>query len=117
MVRSEQVASLSLASARAEDFTAIAAITNYYIETTSIHFGYDPCTADDMRTLWEKTRERFPWLVTEDATIDQPSGPVVGYAKAGVWRERNAYAWTCEVGARAEPPPAVAPVAQGAAEI
>lgn len=85
--------------ARAEDFTAIAAITNYYIETTSIHFGYEPCTPEDLRQLWKRARDQHPWLVAEDSLIaDQKPGPVIGYAKSGVWRERNAYAWTAEVG-------------------
>lgn len=77
--------------ARAEDFVEIAAITNYYIETSAIHFGYDPCTADDLRRVWEKTPDKHPWIVAED-------GKVVGYAKSGVWRERAAYQWTAELG-------------------
>jgi phosphinothricin acetyltransferase len=85
--------------ARAEDFVEIAAITNYYIETTAIHFGYDPCTADDLRQLWEKTRAKHPWLVAEDAQVaPETPGRVIGYAKSGVWRERAAYQWTAEVG-------------------
>jgi phosphinothricin acetyltransferase len=76
----------------ADDFSSIASITNHYIATTSIHFAYDPVSAGDLRSTWEHGRERYPWLVTE------AGGEVVGYAKAGTWRERAAYAWTTEIG-------------------
>src|SRR6476620_3508830 len=72
----------------ADDFVSIAAITNHYIETTSIHFGYDPVSADQLRALWDRTRERYPWLVADAQTR------VVGYAKAGTWRDRAADQWT-----------------------
>lgn len=73
---------------RDADFDALAAITNHYIATTAIHFGYEAVTGDELRAAW---KERYPWLVADD-------GAVLGYAKAGVWRDRAAYQWTCEVG-------------------
>src|SRR3954471_1815304 len=79
--------------ARDEDFAQVAAITNHYIATTAIHFAYEAIPAADQRALWERTRDRHPWLVAVD-----DDGTVVGYAKSGVWRERAAYQWTCEVG-------------------
>jgi len=75
---------------RADDFVALTAITNHYIETTAIHFGYEPLAAGYLQEAWAHGRERYPWLVADD-------GEVVGYAKAGVWRDRAAYAWTTEV--------------------
>lgn len=78
---------------RDPDFEAIAAITNHYIATTSIHFAYEPTTADALRASWHAHRARFPWLV-----IEAPAGAVAGYAKAGPWRDRAAYAWTAETG-------------------
>jgi phosphinothricin acetyltransferase len=78
-------------SPRDEDFGALAEITNHYITSTAIHFGYDPVTGADLR---EQCRHgaRFPWLVAEEG------GVVVGYGKASVWRDRAAYHWTTEVG-------------------
>src|SRR5829696_3859195 len=73
---------------RDHDFDALAAITNHYIATTAIHFAYEAVTGPELRTAWKK---RYPWLVAE-------AGAVLGYAKAGVWRDRAAYQWTCEVG-------------------
>lgn len=83
--------------ARADDFEAIAAITSHYITTTSIHFAYEPVEPAELRGLWERTRDRHVWVVAEDAAPEL-TGAVVGYAKSGVWRERAAYAWTCELG-------------------
>jgi L-amino acid N-acyltransferase YncA len=83
---------MTIRAARDDDFETIAAITNHYIATTAIHFAYEPIAVADFRAMWQSYRERHPWLVIEKA------GRVVGYAKSGVWRERAAYNWTCEVG-------------------
>jgi len=74
-----------------DDFIAIASITNHYITTTAIHFAYEPITADYLLEQW-KSSDRYPWFVVGDRQ------GAVGYAKSGVWRERTAYSWTCEVG-------------------
>ena len=78
--------------AASPDFEAIAAITNHYIRTTSIHFGYEDVAASELRELWQTNVDRFPWLV---ADLD---GEIVGYAKAGTYRERQAYDWIVESG-------------------
>ncbi|MBL9150286.1 MAG: N-acetyltransferase [Phycisphaerae bacterium] len=74
------------------DWPAIADLTNHYIEHTAIHFGYDPVTPNELRELWWPKRDLYPFLVAADGTR------FLGYAKAGVWRERAAYKWTAEVG-------------------
>jgi phosphinothricin acetyltransferase len=76
--------------ARDDDFSTIASITNHYIATTAIHFGYDPVTGDELATAW-RGDDRHPWLVADE-------DGVVGYAKSATWRARAAYAWTAEVG-------------------
>ena len=83
---------MEIRAARDDDFDAIASITNYYIETSTIHFAYEPVTRASLHAAWHAGRERFPWVVAEDG------GAVIGYAKAGTWRDRAAYAWTAEVG-------------------
>ncbi len=83
---------MSIRPARADDFDRVAAITNHYIATTVIHFGYEPVTARELRATWEAARDQFPWLVSEENDV------VVAYAKAGVWRARAAYQWTAECG-------------------
>lgn len=78
-------------AAHADDFDAIAAITNHYIATSAIHFAYDPVAADDLRAAWHE-HPRHPFLVDDDGTR------ILAFAKAGPWRTRAAYAWTAEVG-------------------
>jgi phosphinothricin acetyltransferase len=75
---------------RDDDFAALAAITNHYIATTAIHFGYEPVTEAELR---DHASGRFPWLVAHDDDVG-----AIGYAKAGTWRARAAYEWTCELG-------------------
>jgi phosphinothricin acetyltransferase len=83
---------MEIRAARDDDFDAITSITNYYIDTSTIHFAHDPVSRASFHELWLAARERFPWLVAEDA------GAVLGYAKAGTWRARAAYDWTAEIG-------------------
>jgi phosphinothricin acetyltransferase len=83
-------------AAHADDFPAIAAITNHYIETTAIHFAYEPVTADALRHSWH-AHPHHPFLV------DDPGDGVIAYAKSGPWRERAAYNWTAEVGIYVSP--------------
>jgi phosphinothricin acetyltransferase len=78
--------------ATADDFAAIAAITNHYIRTTAIHFGTQETTAEELRSLWREHEALYPWLVSER------DGQCLAYAKAGVWRSRPAYRWTPETG-------------------
>ncbi|MEO6772629.1 MAG: N-acetyltransferase family protein [Kofleriaceae bacterium] len=73
------------------DFPTFTAITNEVIRTSATHFGYEPYADDDLVTHWRSQRARFPWLTLTDDT-----GAALGYAKAGSWRERAAYQWTCE---------------------
>lgn len=75
--------------ARDDDFPAIADITNHYIATTTIHFAYEPLAVEQYRLM---QTPRFPWFVVDDG------GTVLGYAKAGTWRDRTAYDWTVEIG-------------------
>lgn len=86
------MADVTVRLVRADDFEAIAAITNHYVATTAIHFAYEPVPEDALRAMWQQAGERFPWFVATRA------GAVVGYAKAGTWRERAAYGWTTEIG-------------------
>jgi phosphinothricin acetyltransferase len=79
-------------AARQADFDSIASITNHYVMTTAIHFAYEPVSAADLAASWAAGAERYPWLVADEGDR------VVGYAKAGRWRDRDAYAWTAEVG-------------------
>lgn len=86
------MSAVHLRPAVASDFAAIAELTNRFVNGTAIHFGYQPVSAADLESSWQRGLARYPWLVAEvDARF-------AGYAKAGVWRERDAYSWTVETG-------------------
>ena len=79
---------MNIRPAREADFDTIADITNRTIATSAIHFGYEPVPVADLVALWRGGK--YPWLVADR------DGVIAGYSKAGLWRERAAYAWTCE---------------------
>ncbi|MBL8991658.1 MAG: N-acetyltransferase [Phycisphaerae bacterium] len=74
------------------DFEQMAQLVNRFISDTVVHFGYAPVSAAELRSQWDESRARYPWLTLE---LDGDFG---GFAKAGVWRSREAYRWTAEVG-------------------
>jgi phosphinothricin acetyltransferase len=76
----------------AQDVAPANALTNHFIAHTPIHFGLEVSTDEAFEALWRAGRERFPWLAAE---VD---GVFAGYCKAGLWRERAAYAHTVETG-------------------
>ena len=53
---------MSIRAVHNADFEAIADITNHYITTSAIHFGYEPVTADELRAAWA-SHPRHPYLV------------------------------------------------------
>ena len=79
-------------AARDDDFEAIAAILGPLILHTAIHFAYEPVPAAELRDGWRRQREIYPFLVAE------AGGEVLGFSRAGAWRERAAYSWTPECG-------------------
>lgn len=80
------------------DFPAIATLTNSFIRSTAIHFGYTEVTARELIEAWRSTCATYPWLTAE------VGGAFAGYAKASVWRTREAYRWTAESGIYVEEP-------------
>ena len=74
------------------DVAPANALTNHFIRETPIHFGTLPATDEDFAAVWAKGRARYPWLAAERG------GRFAGYCKAGLWRERDAYARTVETG-------------------
>ncbi len=76
----------------ARDVAPANALTNRYIVETTVHFALDPARDEDFEAMWRSGSARFPWLAAE---LD---GAFAGYCKAGVWRERAAYACTVETG-------------------
>lgn len=79
------------------DVAPACALTNHFIERTVVHFSVTPHTDAQFAALWRSAVEpapgviRYPWLAAE------VNGAFAGYAKAGQWRTREAYAPTAEV--------------------
>ncbi len=73
------------------DAYAISNIYNYYIENTIITFETDIFDVAKTEKRIKKILEKgFPYIVYEE------NGEVIGYAYAGIWRERKAYEITLE---------------------
>lgn len=57
----------------------------HYVEHTAITFEYDIPSPEEFRTRMQNTLRKYPYLVAER------DGRIVGYAYAGVFKERRAY--------------------------
>lgn len=77
---------------RDEDVPAANALTNHFIEHTSVHFALTPATDEAFREAWAEAQPAWPWIVAE------VQGHFAGYCKASAWRTRAAYAKTAETG-------------------
>lgn len=79
------------------DVGPACALTNHFITNTAVHFGRTPHEHAEFEAMWLAGRVSYPWLAAE---VD---GRFAGYAKAGQWRAREAYALTAEVTVYIEP--------------
>ncbi|MRX07337.1 GNAT family N-acetyltransferase [Pseudoduganella sp. FT25W] len=77
-------------AATPDDASAIAAIYNHYIATTTISFEERAVTADEMAQRIRDVTTTLPWLVHEQ------HGRINGYAYATKWRVRSAYRFSAE---------------------
>ncbi len=73
-----------------EDVNRLLEIYDYYVRNTAITFEYDMPSPDEFSARMEKTMKRYPYLVIEK------DGRIVGYAYAGIFKDRAAYARSCE---------------------
>lgn len=79
--------------AMARDGRGLADIYAPYVRDTATSFEVEPPSPMEMRARVRRTRATLPWLVCE---VD---GKVAGFAYAGPYRSRPAYAWSVEVSA------------------
>ena len=90
-MRYESLDATRLRDATPDDATVIAAIYNVHVRSTTATFEIDEVDAGAMQRRIADVQERgLPWLV---ADVD---GSVAGYAYAGPWKPRAAYARTVE---------------------
>ena len=81
----------SIRNAVPGDAPRLAEIYRYYVEHTAITFEYVPPSAEEFSARMADTMRRYPYLVAEE------DGRVMGYAYAGPFVGRAAYAWSCEM--------------------
>jgi len=81
----------TLRDAHADDAGAVAAIYNVHVRGSIVTFELAEVCAQDMAQRIADVQARgLPWLVAE------ADGAVLGYAHAGPWKARAAYAHTVE---------------------
>lgn len=73
------------------DAEKILAIYSYYVKNTAISFELDVPSLEEFQGRIVRTLERYPYLILEE------KGVVLGYAYAGVFKNRAAYDHCCEV--------------------
>ena len=78
-------------SATVDDAESLAAIYAPYVRDTAISFEVEPPTPQEFAARIARTLERYPYLVAERG------GAAVGYAYAGPFKERAAYAASVEL--------------------
>ena len=86
----DQKGEAQIRRARLEDLAMMAGIEAWAIENTMSNFLLEPRGETDWRAAFEQAGNRHPWLVAVDSGV-------IGFAIAGVYRVRPAYAWTTEV--------------------
>lgn len=82
---------IAVRSASIDDAERLVEIYRYYVENTAITFEYDTPSLSEFRERIASTLKKYPYLVIED------EGKIQGYAYAGAFVDRAAYARTCEL--------------------
>ena len=82
---------ITIRSATPDDAAAIWEIYRYYVEQTAISFEITMPSREQIRQRIEKVLTGFPYLVAE------AKGQILGYAYAGPFIPREAYAHCAEV--------------------
>lgn len=77
--------------AELKDAERILEIYAYYVQNTAISFEYDVPTLSEFQNRMVNTMKKYPYLVIEK------DGNIQGYAYAGAFVGRAAYAWSCEL--------------------
>ena len=79
-------AGIRIREAAVDDAARLLEIYAYYVEKTAITFEYDVPSLEEFRGRITHIKERYPYLVIER------DGVIEGYAYAGVFKDRAAYA-------------------------
>lgn len=80
----------SVRLANVDDAEKLLDIYAPYVEKTAITFDYKVPTVDEFKQRIQAISSRYPYIVAE------LQGQIVGYAYAGVFKDRAAYDWSVE---------------------
>ena len=83
--------SIVIRSAVPEDAGRLLQIYAWYVENTAVTYEYTVPTPEEFRERIERTLRQYPYLVLEEG------GVIQGYAYAGAFHSRAAYAHCCEL--------------------
>lgn len=81
---------ITIRAAAPEDAPALLAIYGPYVAETAITFEYDIPSEEEFRRRIRSVLSKYPYLAAER------NGEILGYAYAGPFKERAAYAWSAE---------------------
>jgi phosphinothricin acetyltransferase len=85
------VNSIVIRTAVPADAARLREIYEYYVLRTAVSFEYAVPSVEEFAERIRGTLESYPYLVLEEA------GVVTGYAYAGPFKKRDAYARSCEL--------------------
>ena len=75
---------------RPSDAPRLLEIYAYYVRQTAVTFETEVPSLPEFGVRVRRITARYPWLVLEE------DGRILGYAYAGVFKDRAAYDWACE---------------------
>ena len=82
---------VTIREAGVADAARLLEIYAYYVQNTAITFEYDVPSLSEFQRRIRNMKRRYPYLVIER------DGVIQGYAYAGPFVGRAAYAWSCEL--------------------
>ena len=81
---------IEIREAKEADAAGLLAVYAPYVEQTAITFEYEVPTLEEFTERIRQTKAKYPYLVAKR------DGKVLGYAYAGQFHAREAYAWAVE---------------------
>ena len=76
---------ITLRAAEGKDTQSLLGIYSYYVKNTAITFEYDVPSVEEFESRINHTLQKYPYIIAES------DGEAVGYAYAGVFKDREAY--------------------------
>ncbi len=82
---------IEIRAAEKEDAGRLLEIYDYYVRNTAVSFEYETPSLGEFSDRMERALKKYPYLVIVR------DGKIEGYAYAGPFKGRAAYAWSCEI--------------------